>query len=276
VTCLFIGAKIEEIYPPKLNEFSYVTDGACSDEEILAMELVVLKELNWGLSPMTPNAWMKMYMQVANVDRRADSHSAATFVTPQFTGLPFCRVMQLVDLCVLDMKSLSFSYSVLAASALALVQQDRDLASAVSGYDWQQLAECARWMEHFYSALKEDGCVTAAPRTFHNVQLENAHNIQTHATEVRVLDSALDRLSRVQKLREQELSRLSPDPSSAPMSVDMTPPDESGDVRMYGKQHKTPTTSTSSTSSSSVFLSPESPAVGTAKKTTLYSSLLKQ
>ena len=25
VTCLFIGAKLEEIYPPKLQEFAYVT-----------------------------------------------------------------------------------------------------------------------------------------------------------------------------------------------------------------------------------------------------------
>ena len=64
VTCLFVAAKIEEIYPPKLGEFTYVTDGACSDEEILQMELVVLKELNWGLSPMTPNAWVKLFMQV--------------------------------------------------------------------------------------------------------------------------------------------------------------------------------------------------------------------
>ena len=35
VTCLFIAAKIEEIYPPKLVEFANVTDGACSKEEIL-------------------------------------------------------------------------------------------------------------------------------------------------------------------------------------------------------------------------------------------------
>ena len=35
VTCLFVASKIEEIYPPKLGEFTYVTDGACSDEEIL-------------------------------------------------------------------------------------------------------------------------------------------------------------------------------------------------------------------------------------------------
>ena len=64
VTCLFVAAKIEEIYPPKLQEFAFVTDGACSEDEIMQMELVVLKGLNWGLSPMTPNRWMKTYMQV--------------------------------------------------------------------------------------------------------------------------------------------------------------------------------------------------------------------
>jgi cyclin E len=47
-----------------LQEFAFVTDGACSEDEIIQMELVVLKGLNWGLSPMTPNRWMKTYMQV--------------------------------------------------------------------------------------------------------------------------------------------------------------------------------------------------------------------
>ena len=105
VTCLFVASKIEEIYPPKLSEFTYVTDGACSDEEILQMELVLLKELNWGLSPMTPNAWVKLFMQTANTDQRAAA--AGSFLAPpQYTGLPFCRVMQLIDLCILDAGSL--------------------------------------------------------------------------------------------------------------------------------------------------------------------------
>lgn len=41
--CLSIGAKIEEISRPRLQEFAYVTDGACTEEEILQMELMVLK-----------------------------------------------------------------------------------------------------------------------------------------------------------------------------------------------------------------------------------------
>lgn len=34
---------MQEIYPPKLAEFAYVTDGACSETEILEQELVILK-----------------------------------------------------------------------------------------------------------------------------------------------------------------------------------------------------------------------------------------
>lgn len=42
VTCLFMAAKLEEIYPPKLSEFSYVCDGACTDSEILTFEVLIL------------------------------------------------------------------------------------------------------------------------------------------------------------------------------------------------------------------------------------------
>lgn len=37
-----MAAKMEEIYPPKLNEFAYVTDGACTDADLLDMEKILL------------------------------------------------------------------------------------------------------------------------------------------------------------------------------------------------------------------------------------------
>ena len=43
ITCLFVAAKVEEIYPPKIAEFAFVTDSACSENEILDMELIILK-----------------------------------------------------------------------------------------------------------------------------------------------------------------------------------------------------------------------------------------
>uniref|UniRef100_A0A8D0UY24 G1/S-specific cyclin-E1 n=1 Tax=Sus scrofa TaxID=9823 RepID=A0A8D0UY24_PIG len=46
ISSLFIAAKLEEIYPPKLHQFAYVTDGACSGDEILTMELIIMKLLD--------------------------------------------------------------------------------------------------------------------------------------------------------------------------------------------------------------------------------------
>lgn len=43
ITCLLIASKMEEIYPPKVSEYAYVTDGACTESEIHAMELSILK-----------------------------------------------------------------------------------------------------------------------------------------------------------------------------------------------------------------------------------------
>jgi len=34
---------LQEIYPPKIGEFAYVTDGACTEADIQKQELVMLK-----------------------------------------------------------------------------------------------------------------------------------------------------------------------------------------------------------------------------------------
>lgn len=77
ITCLFIAAKVEEIYPPKLSEFAYVTDGACNEEDILTQELVILTALKWHITPVTIVGWLSIYMQL-NVNKNI----------PKTTNLP--------------------------------------------------------------------------------------------------------------------------------------------------------------------------------------------
>nr|ADR30028.1 cyclin E splice variant 3 [Bombyx mori] len=71
ITCLFIAAKVEEVYPPKIAEFAYVTDGACTTEEILLEELLILKILSWSITPITINSWLNVYMQLASEGKSA-------------------------------------------------------------------------------------------------------------------------------------------------------------------------------------------------------------
>ncbi len=68
----------------------------------------MLKCLNWGLSPMTPNAWMRMYMQILHGPRTPNCQA---FSLPAYSGLPFSRAMQVAQAYLylrsnnLDMKS---------------------------------------------------------------------------------------------------------------------------------------------------------------------------
>ncbi|KTG47517.1 hypothetical protein cypCar_00022098 [Cyprinus carpio] len=84
ISCLFIASKMEEIYPPKVHQFAYVTDGACTEDDILSMEIIIMKELNWSLSPLTPVAWLNIYMQMAYLKETAEvlmaQYPQATFV----------------------------------------------------------------------------------------------------------------------------------------------------------------------------------------------------
>lgn len=203
-----------------------LVDGACTEEEILQMELMILKGLNWGLSPMTPNAWVRMYLQIAHGSTRPMDEA---FNLPAYSGLPFSTVMQLLDLAVLDVGSLEFSYSVLATSALYHTDSEAT-ALAVSGYNWQDIAPCVRWMSAFAFALRERSPLQ--PKSFYGIQPDDTHHLQTHSIDLALLERAQDRL---RALATGGL-RDSPDPGAQsalpPFGLDNTPQEGEGDI-MY-------------------------------------------
>lgn len=152
ITCLFTAAKVEEIYPPKISEFAYVTDGACTEEDIVKQEMMLMLDLNWNINPVTIIGWLGMYMQLncsnrtpaqlnralnsaaVRTDVAAMSSSAAEaaaapnctagadFMYPQFSALEFVLATRVLDLCTLDVEIAHFQYSVLAAAVLTLTQ----------------------------------------------------------------------------------------------------------------------------------------------------------
>ena len=81
--------------------------------------------LNWRLNHhvVTVNTWVNTYMQLGSHHLRPSGVKAREFEYPAYSCLEFVRVMQLLDLCMLDIASRQFSSSVLAASAVYLVSE---------------------------------------------------------------------------------------------------------------------------------------------------------
>lgn len=64
VTCMWVAAKYEEIYPPNVADFCYITDNTYSRQQLVYMEEVVLKQLGYELTVPTSKTFLRRLLQV--------------------------------------------------------------------------------------------------------------------------------------------------------------------------------------------------------------------
>jgi len=103
VTALMIAAKFEEVHPPQIKEFVYVTDKAYSQEEILKMEVCILKALQFKICCPTAMHFFEQY-QTINGCTETHRHLA----------------QYLLELTLVDYKALKYTPLHLAAACLLL------------------------------------------------------------------------------------------------------------------------------------------------------------
>lgn len=187
VTSLFVASKIEEIYPPKLNEFSYVTDGACTEDEIIGQEVLLMQALNWKLSPVTPISWATVYLQIINNrnSKKRKNKDDDGFEFPQFSGLHLSWVAELIDLCCLDIGYLQFSACAIASSALYFIIGKESIK--ITGQTFEEIYSCINWLEPFAQVVKIHP-VKRSVKKFDKIPTEDAHNIQVHNNGIQLLD----------------------------------------------------------------------------------------
>uniref|UniRef100_A0A8V5H208 Uncharacterized protein n=1 Tax=Melopsittacus undulatus TaxID=13146 RepID=A0A8V5H208_MELUD len=202
ISSLFIAAKLEEIYPPRLHQFAYVTDGACTEDEILGMESIIKKVI----FQMTVVSWLNIYMQVAYLNELYE------VLLPQYPQQIFVQTAKLLDLCVLDVGCLEYTYGVLAASALYLFSSSELMHICLSGYEWCEIEECVKWMVPFAMAIREVG--SSKLKHFRHIAPEDLDTIQMHINSLDLLDKA-----QAKQALLAEQNRTSPFPTGV-----LTPP----------------------------------------------------
>jgi cyclin B len=62
---MFLASKYEEIYPPELKDFVYVTDRAYTKEQLIRMEVDILKVLQFTITVPTPWRLLERFTRLA-------------------------------------------------------------------------------------------------------------------------------------------------------------------------------------------------------------------
>ncbi|KAJ3605008.1 hypothetical protein NHX12_027059 [Muraenolepis orangiensis] len=103
VTAMFIAAKYEEMYPPEVNDFAYVTDNTYTTAQIRELEVTVLKALDFSLGRPLPIQFLRRGSKIA--EAAAEQHALAKYF---------------LELCMLDYDMVHIAPSKVASAALSL------------------------------------------------------------------------------------------------------------------------------------------------------------
>ena len=68
ISALLITTKYEEIYPPLLKDFVYVTDNTYTSDEILEMEKKILFTLDFDITLTTSFRFLERFSKLAKLD----------------------------------------------------------------------------------------------------------------------------------------------------------------------------------------------------------------
>lgn len=163
---MFLASKYEEIYPPEANEFVYVTDDTYSKSQVLRMEHLILKVLNFNLVVPTALTFLDFFLKKSNADSKVKQLSN-----------------YILDLTLLDLKFRVHAPSVVAASAYALahytIHQDWNVdLEGETGYELQKLKSCITEMYTFH---RQAGSLTqqSIQERFANVNNDKVSDIRS-------------------------------------------------------------------------------------------------
>ncbi|XP_052191383.1 putative cyclin-A3-1 [Diospyros lotus] len=162
VSSMLIAAKYEEINPPNVEDFCYITDNTYTKQEVVKMEADILKYLNFELGGPTIKTFLRRFTRIAQED----------YIAPNLELEFLC--CYLAELSLLDYGCVKFLPSLVAASVVFISRftvqpKSHPWSSALqqfSGYKPADLKECVVILHDLQ--LKKRGSALVAVREKYN------------------------------------------------------------------------------------------------------------
>jgi len=130
--CMFIASKYEEIYPPDVGEFVYITDDTYTKRQVLRMEHLVLKVLGFDLSAPTSHLFVSQLGQMSQTNEKTQHLAMYLNELSLMSGENFLR----------------YTPSLVAAASIALARHTMGVeawpsnVAEASGISVHELQEC--------------------------------------------------------------------------------------------------------------------------------------
>ncbi|XP_051155373.1 G2/mitotic-specific cyclin-B3 [Leptopilina boulardi] len=160
---LFIASKFDERIPPMVEDFLYICDGAYTQKELLRMEMNILKIVDYDLGIPLSYRFLRRYARCAKV-------SMPTLTLARY----------ILEYSLMDYATIMFSDSKMAAAALFLALQMKDLSGWTptleyyTGYALSELKEVVLALNEGLLRKHKEALATVRNKYSHKIFFEVA------------------------------------------------------------------------------------------------------
>lgn len=124
VTAMFIASKYEELFPPEISDFAYITDDTYKKKQILEMERQIVRVLDFHLGKPLPTHFLRRFSKAAKAADK--NHLVAKY---------------LIELASIDYGTAHYKPSEIAAAALYISLYLYPIANGAESKVWSKTLE---------------------------------------------------------------------------------------------------------------------------------------
>lgn len=160
---LFIASKFDERIPPMVEDFLYICDGAYSQQELIRMEMNVLKVVDFDLGIPLSYRFLRRYARCLKV-------SMPTLTLARY----------ILEYSLMDYSTISFSDSKIASAALLLALKMKDLGDwsptleYYTGYKLEDIRDIVLALNEGLHKKQKDALATVRNKYSHKIFFEVA------------------------------------------------------------------------------------------------------
>ena len=134
ITSMFIASKYEDIYPPEIKDFIFVTNNTYSKDELIKLESDILDKIEFNLTFPTSLRFLEIFKEMLNLKE-----------------IDYLRCRYFIEIALFDYKCCHFPPSLIAASSVLLnhkINKNKNIKYSDNriletiGYNFEELNPC--------------------------------------------------------------------------------------------------------------------------------------
>ena len=114
---MLIASKYEEIYPPYIKDFVYITDQAYTKEQMIEMEHKMLRSLDFHITFPTPLRFLERYSKIAECNEEL-----------------ICLSTYMLELSLVEITMNKWNPSLLACAAIYVAKKIKEVSRPWSSF----------------------------------------------------------------------------------------------------------------------------------------------